>query len=46
MSKHNLANHFEIGGKLLISPDINGPMHLLKTEKSETYFLPKELSVE
>jgi hypothetical protein len=44
LSSHNLANHFDLGGKTLISKDLDGPMHLLNTEKSETYFKPKEFS--
>lgn len=42
--KNLLDNHFELGGKTLISPNPNGPIRLLESEKRMTYFKSKELS--
>lgn len=39
-------NHFQFGGKLLVSSSVNGPMRLLDSEKRLTYFREKELSNE
>lgn len=39
-------NHFEVGGKTLISPDMRGPIRLLESDKSVTYFKEKPLSGE
>ena len=42
LKKDLLDNHFEYGGKLLISPDPEGPIHLLDSEKRLTYFSKKD----
>lgn len=44
--KDLLDNHFEYGGKLLVSPNPDGPIRLLETEKRKTYFTLKPLSYE
>jgi len=41
LKKDENKNHFELGGKLLISADPNGPIRLLETEKSVIYNKPK-----
>mmetsp|Transcript_44545 Transcript_44545/g.43207 ORF Transcript_44545/g.43207 Transcript_44545/m.43207 type:complete len:160 (+) Transcript_44545:3-482(+) len=41
-----LNSNFDLGGKLLISPDVDGPIRLLESEKRATYFKEKVLSSE
>lgn len=46
LKKNHLDNHFELGGRTLVSPDPASGLRLLESEKSLTYFKHKELSNE
>eukprot|EP00347_Sterkiella_histriomuscorum_P015346 403357366 len=46
MKKDIVESHFQLGGKTLISADLNSPMRLLDSEKRLTQFKEKPLSNE
>jgi len=46
LKKDVLDSHFQLGGKSLVSADINSPLHLLDAEKRLTYFKEKPFSKE
>ncbi|CDW73525.1 UNKNOWN [Stylonychia lemnae] len=46
LKKDVLDSHFQLGGRSLVSADLNSPLHLLEADKRLTYFKEKPFSKE